>query len=50
MLCAINTMSISLDPREVLQTLNAMGYRNITAEQLKEFTRGWFRFPNECFF
>lgn len=33
-------MSITLNPREVLQTLNGMGYRNISAEQLKEFMRG----------
>lgn len=33
-------MSVQLDPREVLQTLNGMGYRNISAEQLKEFIKG----------
>lgn len=33
-------MSISLDAREILTHLNSMGYRNVTAEQLKEFMRG----------
>lgn len=33
-------MSISLDPREVLQHLNEQGYREITAEQLKAFIIG----------
>lgn len=33
-------MPISLDPREVLQHLNDLGYRNITAEQLKAFIIG----------
>ncbi|GAB0093406.1 Hydrolethalus syndrome protein 1, C-terminal domain [Sergentomyia squamirostris] len=31
--------SISLDAREVLHHLNELGYRNITAQQLKEFIR-----------
>lgn len=39
-------MSITLDPREVLQTLNSMGYRNITGEQLKEFIRGMKSYVN----
>lgn len=33
-------MSITLDAREILMHLNSMGYRNVTAEQLKEFMRG----------
>ncbi|GLV32700.1 Hyls1 centriolar and ciliogenesis associated [Carabus blaptoides fortunei] len=32
-------MSIKLDPREVLQYLNHLGYYNITAEQLYEFIK-----------
>ncbi|XP_055709819.1 uncharacterized protein LOC129805732 [Phlebotomus papatasi] len=32
-------MSISLDAREVLHHLNELGYKNITAHQLKEFIR-----------
>uniref|UniRef100_A0A6B2EJE0 Centriolar and ciliogenesis-associated protein HYLS1 C-terminal domain-containing protein n=1 Tax=Phlebotomus kandelakii TaxID=1109342 RepID=A0A6B2EJE0_9DIPT len=32
-------MSISLDAREVLHHLNELGYKNITAQQLKEFIR-----------
>lgn len=32
--------SISLEPREILFHLNNMGYRNITAEHLKEFMKG----------
>lgn len=34
--------SVSLDAREVLFHLNYMGYRNVTAIQLKEFMRGNF--------
>lgn len=30
----------SLDPHEVLQYLNNLGYQNVTAEQLKEFIKG----------
>jgi len=37
-------MSLSLDAREILIHLNEMGYRNITAEQLKEFMRGCILF------
>lgn len=33
-------MSFSVDPRDVLQHLNELGYKNITAEQLKEFILG----------
>lgn len=33
-------MSIQLNPKDVLAHLNSMGYRNITAEQLKEFMKG----------
>jgi len=32
-------MSIQLDPREVLAHLNSMGYRNISADILKEFIK-----------
>ncbi|KAG4066738.1 hypothetical protein HA402_012805 [Bradysia odoriphaga] len=32
-------MSVQLDPREVLAHLNSMGYRNISAEILKEFMK-----------
>ncbi|CAD7079453.1 unnamed protein product [Hermetia illucens] len=32
-------MSVSFDAREVLTHLNALGYRNISAEQLKEFIK-----------
>lgn len=38
-------MSVSFDAREVLTHLNALGYRNISAEQLKEFIKG-LRFAN----
>lgn len=31
---------MALDPKEVLQHLNKMGYKNITAIQLKEFITG----------
>lgn len=34
-------MSISMDAREILCHLNKMGYKSITAEQLKEFMRGF---------
>lgn len=37
-------MSIKLDPREVLYYLNDLGYRNITAQQLKEFMKGKYFF------
>lgn len=33
-------MSFAVDPRDVLQHLNELGYKNITAEQLKEFILG----------
>lgn len=33
-------MSISMDAREILCHLNKMGYKSITADQLKEFMRG----------
>lgn len=33
-------MSFSVDPSEVLQHLNDLGYKNISAEQLKEFIIG----------
>lgn len=32
-------MSVQLDPREVLAHLNSMGYRNISADILKEFMK-----------
>jgi hypothetical protein len=32
--------SLSLDAKEVLFHLNYMGYRNITAIQLKDFMKG----------
>lgn len=35
-------MSISMDAREILCHLNEMGYKSITADQLKEFMRGIF--------
>lgn len=37
-------MSISLEARDILMQLNSMGYRNITAEQLKEFIKGKIEF------
>lgn len=33
-------MSVKLDPKEVLQYLNELGYYNINAQQLKEFMKG----------
>lgn len=36
----IKKMGTNLDPREVLQYLNELGYCNVTATQLKEFMRG----------
>lgn len=35
-------MSNLMDAREILCHLNQMGYKSITAEQLKEFMRGFF--------
>lgn len=34
---------LPLDARAILQHLNELGYRNITAEQLREFLKGKFR-------
>lgn len=36
-------MSIELDPREVLQCLNELGYYNINTKQLKEFLKGKYQ-------
>lgn len=36
-------MAFPLDPLEVLQHLNNLGYTNISAEQLKEFMTGMLR-------
>lgn len=33
--------SIPLEAREILHHLNSLGYRNISAEQLKEFMKGF---------
>lgn len=33
--------SIPLEAREILHHLNSLGYRNVTAEQLKEFMKGF---------
>lgn len=33
-------MAESMNPREVLRYLNGLGYKNITAEHLKEFMTG----------
>lgn len=30
----------NLEAREILHHLNSLGYRNLSAEQLKEFMRG----------
>lgn len=32
--------SNSVDPKEVLKLMNGLGYKNITANELKEFTKG----------
>lgn len=34
------TMSHTINPRDVLEYLNELGYQNVTADQLKEFMRG----------
>lgn len=33
-------MSHTINPRDVLEYLNELGYQNVTADQLKEFMRG----------
>lgn len=33
-------MADSVDPRRVLKLINNMGYKNISANELKEFTKG----------
>lgn len=33
-------MSFKIDPREVLDYLNELGYQHITAEMLKNFIKG----------
>ncbi len=38
-------MSVQLDPREVLAQLNSMGYRNISADILKEFMKSNYPAP-----
>lgn len=35
-------MSIMVEPRKVLQLMNSMGYKNVSATELKEFTKGKF--------
>lgn len=35
-------MADSVDPRRVLQLINDMGYKNVSATELKEFTKGKF--------
>lgn len=32
--------SNSVDAKEVLKLMNGLGYKNITAHELKEFTKG----------
>lgn len=33
-------MADLVDPRRVLQLINDMGYKNVSASELKEFTKG----------
>lgn len=33
-------MSLKVDPREVLKSLNELGYTDISSQELKEFVRG----------
>lgn len=35
-------MAITVEPKRVLQLINSMGYKNVSATELKEFTKGKF--------
>lgn len=35
-------MSTSIEPKKVLQLINSMGYKNVSASELKQFTKGMF--------
>lgn len=35
-------MSNTVDPKRVLKIINSMGYKNVSAQELKQFTNGKF--------
>lgn len=35
-------MSAAIEPKKVLHLINSMGYKNVSATELKEFTKGNF--------
>lgn len=35
-------MTDSVDPKKVLKIINSMGYKNVSVDQLKSFTKGLF--------